>query len=460
MKTIGPKKEWLGTYHFNHPYHIALTYEHILHSEDWQENISTYENFFCSGCRSVVGSPAMSLSDIMVAAQVPPQHVDQLLNDGWTTDHFALCATSLEDFDAVMTEIFDTGLSPLHKASLRLAWKKCQSSSNQGTVAPAPAMASPEGAPQPIAGSWSETFAPKLTSANVSQIKAAFKRHYPAEVLLPENVPSLRLLSMVAHQKNKQDFKWIPWKYRLTAAKCDELTASKSSKMARVEGIQLHSILMDDPPAMEISNGGLGLHALRQMFETFAFAMAMAEVCHLSSLKSYYLKFLSLMTQKFDADTGLRGPTILEAQAADKALITTAIDLVMERSWTWDDALYEVTHIRAGLTSLLQPRPKLPKPVVPNRQEFSSGKGQSQGSRPGHYTKGTAKGKSKGKPNRVQWLTEMVVKGEKKQLCMRFQSGKCTLNDNCKFHHGCAYPVGDSACGKHHGALVHEKTPH
>ena len=61
----------------------------------------------------------MSFSDILVAAQVPPQQVDQLLNDGWTTEHFALCATSLEDFDAVMTEIFDTGLSPLHKASLR-----------------------------------------------------------------------------------------------------------------------------------------------------------------------------------------------------------------------------------------------------------------------------------------------------------------------------------------------------
>ena len=123
--------------------------------------------------------------------------------------------------------------------------------------------------------------------------------------------------------------------------------------MARAEGIQLHSILMDEPPAMEISNGGLGLHALRQMFETFAFAMAMAEVCHLSSLKAYYLKFLTLMTQKFDAYTGLRGPTILEAQAADKALMTTAIDLVMERSWMWDEALYEVTHIRVDLTSLL-----------------------------------------------------------------------------------------------------------
>ena len=404
---------------------------------------------------------AMNFSDILVSAQVPPQHADQLLNDGWTTEHFALCATSMEDFDAVMVDLFDTGLSPLHKAALRLAWKRCQPSSSQGVTAPSLTLAGQEVATQPVAGSWSETFAPKLTSANVSQIKAAFKKNYPAEVLLPENLPSLRLLSMVVHMKNKQDFKWIPWKYRLTSAKCEELTSSKSAKLAKAEGIQLHSILMDEPPAMEISNGGLGLHALRQMFETFAFAMAMAEVCHLSSLKSYFLKFLSLMTQKFDADTGLRGPTILEAQAADKALMTTAIDLVMERSWTWDDALYEVTHhIRADLTSLLQPRPKLPKPAIALRPDFSSGKGSSQSSRPGPYTKGPSKGKSKGKSNRVQWLTETVVKGEKKQLCMRFQSGKCSLNDNCKFHHGCAYPVGDGACGKNHGALVHEKTPH
>ena len=212
------------------------------------DNIWNPINFVIPRFLSVVGLPAMSFSDILVAAQVPPQQVDQLLNDGWTTEHFALCATSLEDFDAVMTEIFDTGLSPLHKASLRLAWKRCQSSSNQGAVAPTPAVASPEVAAQPLAGSWSETFAPKLTSANVSQIKAAFKKNCPAEVLLPENLPSLRLLSMVVHQKNKQDFKWIPWKYRLTSAKCDELTSSKSSKMARAEGIQLHSILMDEPP--------------------------------------------------------------------------------------------------------------------------------------------------------------------------------------------------------------------
>ena len=125
-----------------------------------------------SGFPRVVGAPAMSLSDILVSAQVLPQHADQLSNDGWTTEHFALCATSLEDFDAVMTDLFDTGLSPLHKASLRLAWKKCQSSTHQGALAPTPAVANPEVAAPPLAGSWSETFAPKLTSANVSRLAA------------------------------------------------------------------------------------------------------------------------------------------------------------------------------------------------------------------------------------------------------------------------------------------------
>eukprot|EP00435_Cladocopium_sp_Y103_P059010 s698_g21.t1 len=368
----------------------------------------------------------MPLSEILVAANVPPQQVDQLVNDGWTSEHFALCATSLEEFDNVMAEIFDASLTPLHRAALRLAWTRCQ-----------PQSATPQAEAPTTSGyqdvsststSWSETFAPKLTSALVSDLKVRFKRNYPAEVLLPENNPSLRLLSMVAHQKQKQDYRWIPWKYRLTESKCDEITAARPSKVAKAEGLQLHSILMDEPPAMEIANGNMGMHALRQMFETFSFAMAMTETAHLSSLKGYYLKFLNMMTHKFDADTGLRGPTILEAQAADKALMTTVIELVVERTWSWDDALYEITHIRADMTSLLQPRPRLPKAVTQARSDSSTGKGGSHFSRPAPYSKGSGKqGKSKSKSSRVQWITEMVVKGEKKQLCMRFQSGKCNL---------------------------------
>ena len=174
----------------------------------------------------------------------------------------------------------------------------------------------------------------------------------------------------------------------MSSSKSDEITASRPSKVAKVEGLNLHSMLIDEPPAIEIANGTMGMHGLRQMFETFSFAMAMAELAHLSSLKNYYLKFLSLMSQKFDADTGLRCPTILEAQAADKALMTIVIDLVVEREWSWYDALYEVTHIRADMTSLLQPRPKLPKAISSSRFEHPSGKGGYSAARPGQSSKG------------------------------------------------------------------------
>ena len=402
----------------------------------------------------------MDLSQILTSANVNPAHVDTLIQDGWTSEHFALLADSGEKLEEALAELFPDGMSPLERASLKLAWKRCQTPQlSDSSASPPDGSAS---APGGATGSWSETFAPKLTQAVVSQLKATFRDHYPAEVLVQESMPSLRLLSTMVHQKSKNDFKWIPWKFRLSAAKSDEITASRSTRLAKSEGLHLHSMLMDDPPAIEVNNGALGLHALRQMFETWAFAVAMAGIAHLSSLKQYYMKFIQLMTHKLDQDTGLRNATILEAQAADKALMSLAIELVLERKWTWDDALYEVTFIRADMMSLLQPRPRLPKPQQGPRTDGNAGKGSSSSSnRTGPYNKGNSKGgksKSKGK---VAWVTESVIKGERKQLCMRFQSNKCSMGESCKFHHGCAYPVGDGqACGKAHGALQHSSTPH
>ena len=403
----------------------------------------------------------MDLQELLVSANVNPAHADQLVNDGWTAEHFALIAAADSQFDTAIAEALpDVTLTALEKASLKLAWRRAQAA-----FSAAPSVPPAEGAAAPSsvvpAGSWSETHAPKLTSLVVSQLKGRFKTNYPAEVLLPENTPSLRLLSTVVHQHAKRDYKWIAWKYRLSAAKSDELQSAKSSRLAKPEGLQLHAILLDEPPSLDISNGSLGMNALRQMFETFSFAMSMADVAHLASLKAYYLKFLQLMSQKLDPETGLRNATILEAQAADKSLMTTAAELVLERQWTWDDALHEITHIRADMMSLLQPRPRLPK-------QMSYGKGDSGGKtaaspRPGPYSKGSSKGKpGKGKTkNRVAWVTECMVKGEKKQLCMRFQTGSCSMGDSCKFMHGCAYPGADGqACGKPHGAMQHAQSPH
>ena len=78
-------------------------------------------------------------------------------------------------------------------------------------------------------------------------------------------------------------------------------------------------------------------------------------------MKQYYMRFINLMTTRMDSETGLRNPTILEAQSADKTLMNIACELVAEQKWNFDDAIHEITFIRAEINTLLQPRPELPK---------------------------------------------------------------------------------------------------
>ena len=170
------------------------------------------------------------------------------------------------------------------------------------------------------------------------------------------------------------------------------------------------------------------------------------------------------MTTRLEAETGLRNPTILEAQSADKTLMTIACDLVMEKQWNFDDAIHEITFMRAEINTMLQARPRLPKQTY-QRLESSAPKGIGKSQRATPYSKGkTGKGSNKGaskSSGKVNWITETTVNGAKKQLCMRFQSGKCDLGSSCRFHHGCAYPMpSGEACGKNHGAMTHDKTPH
>ena len=46
----------------------------------------------------------MDLSQILTSANVNPGQVDQLVQDGWTVEHFALIADSIEDFDAAIND--------------------------------------------------------------------------------------------------------------------------------------------------------------------------------------------------------------------------------------------------------------------------------------------------------------------------------------------------------------------
>ena len=406
------------------------------------------------------------LYDILLTAGVQETFADKLRDDGWTTELYAMCATNQDNFKDELAEMlgtFHAVTTPIQRSALTLAWHRCRQSVDQNTQASSSQPAAPVEATTPAA-SWSETFPPKLTGEVVTALKQKFKQNYPAEILLPETMPSLRLLSLMHHQKTKNEFRWVPWKFRLSQAKSEEITAGKTTRLAKAEGLHLHSLLLDSPPELQVENGSMGMHALRQTFETFSYAMAMLELAHLATMKQYYMRFITLMTTRMDAETGLRNPTILEAQSADKTLMNIACELVAEQKWCFDDAIHEITFIRAEINTLLQPRPKLPKQTF-QRLESNNSKGANKGNRTGPYTKGKGSkgsGKSAGKaPGKVSWVTELTVNGNKKQLCMRYQSGKCDMGSACRFHHGCAYPLpSGEACGKAHGALMHERTPH
>jgi len=76
--------------------------------------------------------------------------------------------------------------------------------------------------------------------------------------------------------------------------------------MAKAEGLNLHALLVDSPPELQIENGSMGMHALRQTCETFSYAMAMVGLAHLATMKHYYLRFINLMTTKMDSGYGNR----------------------------------------------------------------------------------------------------------------------------------------------------------
>ena len=160
-----------------------------------------------------------SLSELLHEVGVQDTFVDKLKDDGWTLELFSMSANTLDKFEEELKEILGDMYSittPVQRSAFRLAWTRCQQSSS---AAPAPVFPSTPPSDNTAApSSWSETFPPKLTAQLVMELKQKFRKNYPAEILVPETTPSLRLLSLVHHQKNKSEYKWVPWKFRLSHA--------------------------------------------------------------------------------------------------------------------------------------------------------------------------------------------------------------------------------------------------
>ena len=134
-------------------------------------------------------------------------------------------------------------------------------------------------------------------------MKEKFISCYPGEIVNHDTMPSTRLLSLVYHQSQRKQWHWVPWKFRLTVAKADELSHQRQAKMPKLELASLHTLLVDDPPSLDISNGSMGINSVRNLLAVHDVAVAMCGGAHLANLKAYSHKFVSFLTQRTDPET-------------------------------------------------------------------------------------------------------------------------------------------------------------
>ena len=111
-----------------------------------------------------------------------------------------------------------------------------------------------------------------------------------------------------------------------------------------------------------------------------------------------------------------------------------------------------MTVVRSDISSLLQPRPRIPKQLPPPRD----GKGK------GHKGKGGGKGKgSKGKTKSYTFdkrnqCTYGFNDNKKVTLCMKCNAGECRRGDGCPYFHACSARLQNGRpCMQGHAAKDH-----
>ena len=86
----------------------------------------------------------------------------------------------------------------------------------------------------------------------------------------------------------------------------------------------------------------------------------------------YQKRFLRLCFTNYESASNLPGPASLEAQSADKRAWEIIAELVNQHAWKLDDALHEMSEVRADLSSLLAPRATLPKQLLNHQEDLAS----------------------------------------------------------------------------------------
>ena len=314
-----------------------------------------------------------------------------------------------------------------------------------------------EGGNQALQSSWSETFPPKLSSEITLQLKREFEKSYSSEVLDDSNLPGARLLSQAYRLQTTGDWKFIPWKHRLSRQQEEDYNSNRPRKLARFENFA--DVLLDDVPSRNIADN-LGLFGISSLLSIHSNALALADIAHLGVLRAYERKFIKHLQAR--SDPTLRPPNAQECEAADRRCWEVVGEL-RQQGWKVDDALHEFTEVRAERVALLAPR------LAPYKGKKGETKGKDmwkaqlyKGNAKGFGNKGSA-GTGKGKTftsqkgtHAFEWASKAKINGENKILCMAFSTRAGCTSPNCKFEHLCPVVLENGkVCLQKHPALQH-----
>ncbi|CAE7366635.1 unnamed protein product [Symbiodinium sp. CCMP2592] len=328
------------------------------------------------------------------------------------------------------------------------------------TEAAAEGMASLEATPSSALPLGEEAWPAKLSGERTAALRKRFEEDYPTELLDAESFPSARLLALTNKMLSEKEVRWIPWKYRLSARAQEDSLLIRPKKQARFD---IAEFFFDEAPTRDIHEGPASFSFVTQLLSLAANAIALCQGAHLGSLKLYNKKFTRICFTKYEASANLRGPTTMEAQAADRRCWEIIADLVNVHHWKLDDALHEVAEVRSDLHSLLAPRPFVPKPKHDPDNSWKAGaKGNGRGGKGGgrggkgrdgkgekgeRFERGGKGGKGKDNKQATppgKWLSTIFMDGKRQTLCMRYQSGQCKDPATCRYVHRCAVPKSET----------------
>ena len=330
---------------------------------------------------------------------------------------------------------------------------------------PAATSAAPS-APMP-----SQPAVPKLSTAELSQLRTDFMAAYPGELLNSATTPCLEMCAAIKHLHDSACSPWLPWRQRASEA---DRAAWSESRRPRSDGQLLRALLSDEfeapaPTSAAGLNGPLE-SVLRRNLSLFATALAMTKITHLITIKRFTEKFISTALA-VPPDPSLRPPTLNEILAADRAVWISVHELVRDHSWSLEDALNEISTCRQDISALLQPRPRTskahadpnaPNPRAPNNRRPDRSRSARNDEARKHAPKSKGRGRGKDRSDASSSVpgfdAAWFQKIGKRELCKRYALGKCS-NPNCRYAHLCPLPLpSGKPCGQKHTVAEHKNT--